>query len=308
MVYAGLDVSSLYLDLFVGQLARFENNERGIRKLAAALPPGCVVVMESSGGYERACASALRDAGFGVCVVNPLFPAALRRSLGYRAKTDYIDAQVLARYGESNKLVPQDPYGNPELKAAVARMGQLRDMLVSEKNRSKLAQGYARESIQRFIAFLKQEIKQLKTEMRRITRASDELTAKGEVLTGIKGIGEGVATTLLACMPELGSITGKQAASLAGLAPHAYESGNFKGKRRIGGGRAVIRSMLYLAAMSAIRRTGFLRDMYQRLREAGKPAKVALIACARRLLVIANARIRDASSVEGGRSGAPQYA
>jgi transposase len=139
-------------------------------------------------------------------------------------------------------------------------------------------------------------------------RESDELSARSQVLTGIKGIGEGVATTLLACMPEIGSITGKQAASLAGLAPHAFESGVFKGKRRIGGGRAIVRSMLYLAAMAAIRRAGFLREMYLRLREAGKPARVAIVACARRLLVIANAKIRDAFSLTGGRSGAPEYA
>lgn len=308
MSYAGLDVSKSHLDLFHHSLLRVDNNQRGFRELGAMLPAGCIVIMESTGGFERDCAEALRQAGFGVCVVNPMLVAAFRRSLGYRAKTDCIDAQVLARFGESNQLAPQQPCGNPELKAAVARMGQLRDALVAEKNRSKLAKGFGKESILRCIDFLKQEIKLLKAHMRRITRESDELSAKSDVLTGIKGIGEGVATTLLACMPEIGSITGKQAASLAGLAPHAFDSGSFKGKRRIGGGRASVRSMLYLAAMSAIRRAGIMRDMYLRLRAAGKPARVAIVACARRLLVIANARLRDAFSLEGGRSGAPEYA
>jgi len=298
----------LHLDLFIGEVVRLHNDKRGFGELCSLIPQGCIVVMESTGGFERDCAAALREAGFGVCIMNPMLVAAFRRSLGFRAKTDCIDAEVLARFGEANKLEPQQPCGNQELKAAVARMGQLRDMLVAEKNRSKLAQGYARESILRTVAFLKQEIKLLKAEMRRIMRESEELTAQREVLYGVKGIGEVVATTLLACLPELGSITGKQAASLAGLAPHAYESGSFRGKRRIGGGRAVVRSMLYLAAMSAIRRTGFLRDMYQRLRQAGKPAKVALIACARRLLVIANAKVRDAFTQKGGRSVALEYA
>lgn len=308
MVYAGLDVSKLHLDLFIGEVVRLDNNKRGFKELCSLIPQGCIVVMESTGGFERDCAAALREAGFGVCIMNPMLVAAFRRSLGFRAKTDCIDAEVLARFGEANKLESQQPCGNPELKAAVARMGQLRVVLVAEKNRSKLAQGYARESILRSVAFLKQEVKLLKAEMRRIMRESEDLIAQRDALYGVKGIGEVVATTLLACMPELGSITGKQAASLAGLAPHAFESGGFKGKRHISGGRAIVRSMLYLAAMSAIRRAGFLRDMYQRLRAAGKAAKIAIIACARRLLVIANAKIRDAKHLKGGRSVAPEYA
>jgi transposase len=300
MSYAGIDVAKLTLDLFRNSHCRVPNTDEGFAQLAAMLPKGCIVVMESTGGYERTCADALRKAGFGVCVVNPMLVAAFRRSLGRRAKTDFIDARVLAMFGEARKLAPDQPCDHPELKAAVARLGQLRRMVVAEKNRLKLAEGIAAESVARMVALLAQETGLLKQHVRALIRGSRELARKAAVLTEIKGIGEGVASTLLAAMPEIGTITGKQAASLAGLAPHAFESGAFKGRRRIGGGRSIVRSALYLAAMAATRTPGWLQDMYRRLRQAGKPAKAAIIACARRLLVVANAKMRDLISLEGG--------
>jgi transposase len=305
MFYAGIDVSKHQLDLFFDTLHRLPNSQAGFECLASLLPSGCVVVMESTGGYERACASFLRKAGLGVRIVNPAEVAAFRRSLGRRAKTDPIDARVLALFGEARKLEPRAEPAHVELKAAVGRLGQLRQILTAEKNRLEQAQDFERESVLRLVDFLKREAKLCRERIRGLIRESDSLRAKVEVLTQLKGIGEVVASTLVAALPEIGRVGGKQIASLAGLAPHPHDSGGFKGKRRIGGGRAIVRSMLYLAAMSASRRAGVLHDMYQRLRAAGKPAKVAIIACAHKLLTIANARIRDLLSLEGGRSAAP---
>ena len=305
MYYAGIDVAKKHLDLFFDSFHRVPNTEAGFEALLRLLPRGCIAIMESTGGYERRCASALREAGIGVRVVNPAEVAAYRRSLGRRAKTDFIDAQVLALFGEARKLMPGTEPVDPELKAAVGRLGQLRRAVASEKNRLEHAQGFERQSIQRSIDFLKEEMERCRQHIDEMIERSKDHREKVEILTQLKGIGPTVAATLVAALPEIGRIGNKQLASLAGVAPHAHDSGAFKGKRRIGGGRAIVRSMLYLAAMSAINGKGVLQDMYQRLREAGKPGKVALIACARRLLVIANARIREALHGPGGRSGAP---
>jgi transposase len=305
MHYAGIDVSKKHLDLFFDSFHRVPNSEAGFEALIRLLPRGCIVVMESTGGYERRCASALREAGIGVRVVNPAEVAAYRRSLGRRAKTDFIDAQVLALFGEARKLMPGTEPADPELKAAVGRLGQLRRAIASEKNRLEHAQGFERQSIERSIDFHKDEMLRCRRHIDELIQRSKTHREKVEILTQLKGIGPTVAATLVAALPEIGRIGNKQLASLAGVAPHAHDSGAFKGKRRIGGGRAIVRSMLYLAAMSAINGKGVLQDMYLRLKEAGKPGKVALIACARRLLMIANARIRDALQGPGGRSGAP---
>jgi transposase len=305
MNYAGIDVSKHHLDVFLDSSFRVPNSKDGFDALVLKLPPGCIVVMESTGGYESRCASALRGAGFGVRVVNPAEVAAYRRSLGRRAKTDLIDARVLAQFGEARKLTPGDEPAEPELKAAVSRLAQLRRTITAEKNRLEHAQGFERQSIERCIDFLKEEMETCRCHIDSIIQSSQAHREKVKILTGLKGIGPTVAATLVAALPELGRIGSKQLASLAGVAPHAHDSGVFKGKRRIGGGRALVRSMLYLAAMSAINGKGVLQDMYHRLRAAGKSGKVALIACARRLLVIANAKIRDALRGPGGRCGAP---
>lgn len=308
MNYAGIDVSKHHLDLFTDSLSRVPNTDAGYQHLASLVPSGCIVVMESTGGYERACANHLRAAGFGVCVVNPAEVAAFRRSQGRRAKTDFIDAQVLAAFGEARKLTADAGPMNTTLQAAISRMEQLRRMIIAEKNRLEHSKDFERESVQRILESLKAETMRCREHVRRLIAESRSLQAKVDLLTDIKGIGETVATTLVAALPELGRLGNKQIASLAGLAPHPHDSGNFKGKRRIAGGRAQVRSMLYLAAMTAARYPGIIREMYRRLREAGKPAKVALVACARRLLTVANARIRELMSQEGGRRVALDYA
>jgi transposase len=308
MLYAGIDVAKSKLDLFCGTHHQVCNSKAGCEALGRLVPRDCTVVLESTGGYERLCEQTLREAGFGVCVVNPAEVHAYRRSLGRRSKTDCIDAQVIALFAEARKLKPDTDHGHRELKTAVGRMQQLRTLVIAEKNRLEHAEGFERDSILRILECLKLEQMRLRTHVRELIRSCRELQARVEVLTELKGIGEVVASTLVAVLPELGTIGNKQIASLAGLAPHAHDSGMFKGKRRIGGGRAIVRSMLYLAAMSAVRVPGILRDMYQRLRAVGKPAKVALVACARKLLVVANARVRDQIILKGGRSEAPEYA
>jgi transposase len=308
MLFAGIDVSKHHLDLFADSAHRVPNSDKGFQQLVSLLPEGATVVMESTGGYERACAAFLRRAGFGVRVVNPAEVAAFRRGLGRRAKTDLIDARVLALFAKARNLAPDAEPQNTALRDAIGRMEQLRRMLIAEKTRLEHARDFARESAVRMIDSLNAELKRCREHVRGLIAACQALRDKVEVLTSIKGIGEVVASTLVAALPEIGHVGNKQIASLAGLAPHPRDSGMFKGKRRISGGRALVRSMLYLAAMSAIRAEGFLRDMYLRLREAGKPAKVALVACARRLLTVANGRVRDQCVAEGGRSGVPTNA
>jgi transposase len=295
MRYVGVDVSKASLDVFLdGRRFAFSNSALGFAALLRRLLSGDVAVLESTGGYERACAAALREAGFAVAIANPLEVSHFRRGLGKRAKTDLIDAEVLARFGQTRELQDSGAEQCPEFRDAVSRRAQLVSMLAQEKQHLEHARGIARESVQRHMVQLDSEITAMNKLIEQIVASDTELRAKSEVLRGIKCIGPTVAAVMLAEMPELGTLSRKQAAALAGVAPFARESGQWQGKRSIFGGRELVRRMLYMAAMTGRTWNSTLAEFYAKLRAAGKPVKVALIACARKLLVIANAKLRDA--------------
>jgi transposase len=295
MLYAGIDVSKDSLDLFLdGQVSRLSNDSRGFAALKRRLRSGCTAVLESTGGYERGCAEALRAAGVAVAVVNPFRVAHYRKALGFHAKTDVIDAELLARFGQDRALVDTGAEQHPELNDVTDRRHQLVGILAAEKNRMEHARGEARASVLRHIAQLEEEIDAIEKIIARLVADDELLSRKAEVLRGIKGFGPAITPVLLATMPELGSLNRREIASLAGLAPFAHDSGRWKGKRSIRGGRELARRMLYMAAMTARCWNPEIKVVYTRLRAAGKAPKVALIACARKLLTIANAKLRDA--------------
>jgi len=294
MFYAGIDVSKDTLDLFLnGKFFRHTNDSRGIAALKRRLRVDCTAVVESTGGYERKCAEALRAAGIPVAVVNPFRVAHYRKALGLHAKTDVIDAELLARFGQDRELADTGAEQHPELNDVTDRRHQLVGILAAEKNRLEHARGEARASVLRHIGQLEAEIDAMEQVIASLVAADDLLRRKSEVLRTIKGFGPAITPVLLATMPELGGLNRREIASLAGLAPFAHDSGRWRGKRSIRGGRELARRMLYMAAMTARSWNPEIKLMYARLRAAGKAPKVALIACARKLLTIANARLRD---------------
>jgi len=298
---AGIDVSQDRLDAHVRpeETARqFANTTEGIDALAQWLRSlgVALIVVEASGGYERALLTTLSLGGLPVSLVNPKRVRDFAKALGRLAKTDAIDAAVLARFAESIRPpVWVMPGADAEkLQALMTRRTQLIGMRTAEKNRlAALRDKRVRRSVQNVIRTLDREIRQADKDLGEAIRACPEWAAKDDLLQSIPGIGPGLSRTLLAEMPELGTLTREQAAALAGVAPINRESGKFKGKRMIAGGRAFVRSMLYLAGHAARRGNASLRAFAERLKAAGKPKKVIRVALARKLLIIANAVLRD---------------
>jgi len=298
--FGGLDVSKDHLDLHVrpaGAAARFANDDAGIAalvaRLAAAAPDR--VVVEATGGYEAPAVAALAAAGLPVVVVNPRQARDFARATGRLAKTDALDAAALAAFAEAIRP-PVRPLPDADaraLAALVARRRQLVEMRTAEQNRLGLAAPGVARSIRDHIRWLDRQLDRAGRELAAAVEASPVWRAKDDLLRGVPGVGPVVARTLLADLPELGALTGKQIAALVGLAPVARDSGTRRGQRHIAGGRAGVRSALYLAALSAGRYNPALRAVRDRLRAAGKAAKVALVAVARKLLVLLNAMIRD---------------
>jgi len=300
-VYVGIDVSKARLD---GDLApspapfQAANDAAGIASICARLVPlkPALVVLEATGGLESALAAALVLAGLPVAVVNPRQVRDFAKALGRLAKTDAIDASTLALFGERVKPSPR-PLSDEKaqtFEALLTRRRQLVEMRVAEQNRlGGPGSGPVQASLQAHIDWLTEQLEQVDKDLGAAIEASPVWRAKDDLLQGIKGIGPAVARTLLAELPELGTLTRQQIAALAGLAPKNRDSGKFRGRRSIGGGRAVVRSALYMAALSASRFNPALKAFSDRLEEAGKAAKVRLVAVARKLLTIANAVLRD---------------
>ena len=298
--FGGLDVSKDHLDLHVrpaGAAARFANDDAGIAalvaRLAAAAPDR--VVVEATGGYEAPAVAALAAAGLPVVVVNPRQARDFARATGRLAKTDALDAAALAAFAEAIRP-PVRPLPDADaraLAALVARRRQLVEMRTAEQNRLGLAAPGVARSIRDHIRWLDRQLDRAGRELAAAVEASPVWRAKDDLLRGVPGVGPVVARTLLADLPELGALTGKQIAALVGLAPVARDSGTRRGQRSIAGGRASVRSVLYLAALSAARFNPALRAVRDRLRAAGKAAKVVLVAVARKLLVLLNAMLRD---------------
>jgi len=254
------------------------------------------VIIEASGGYERVLVAQLKMAGLPVVLVNPRNIRAFAKSLGLLAKTDRIDARVLAQFGEMIKPAVRElpDEQTQQFSEHLSRRRQLVEMLVAEGLRLKQAHSVAvRRDIDEHIQWLKKRLKSTDGDLRRAVQASDLWRTQNELLSEVPGIGETTSMTLLFDMPELGTLNGKAIAALAGLAPFNRDSGTSRGRRRIWGGRAVVRSALYMATLSATRYNPVIREFYQRLRANGKAAKVAIIAAARKLLTILNAMVRD---------------
>lgn len=266
----------------------------GVVPRLAGLSPQ-VIVLEATGGYERAVVAALAAAQLPVVVVNPRQVREFAKATGQRAKTDRIDAELLALFGERVQPVirPLSDEATTDLAALLLRRRQLTEMLVAEKNRLGLARRPIRTSLRKHIAYLEREVRISESDLAEQIEASPVWRVKDDLLQSAPGIGQVTAQTLLAELPELGTLSHRQLAALVGIAPVAHDSGAMRGKRAIAGGRARVRAVLYMATLVATRHNPVLHAFYHRLLAAGKPKKVALVACMRKLLTILNAMLRD---------------
>ncbi|MCH9010351.1 MAG: IS110 family transposase [Chloroflexi bacterium] len=299
MVYIGIDVSKDHLDVAErpkGDVSRIANDDGDINKLVSelkALKPQ-LIVMEATGGYEMPLAGALASGGLPVSVVNPRQVRDFARSTGKLAKTDSIDARVLAHFAEAIRPTPRPlPDAQAQhLSAVLTRRSQLVGMLTAEGNRLGRAPQPVRRRVQAHIDWLKKELVKVDDDLNAVVKESPIWRAKDRILTSTPGVGKVVSLTLLADLPELGTLNRKEIAHLVGVAPLNRDSGLFKGKRIVWGGRARIRRALYMAALVATRYNPVIKAFYQRLCAAGKAKKVALIACMRKLLLILNSMLK----------------
>lgn len=300
-VYVGVDVSQEYLDVALSgtqSVQRLRNDEASLEAFAGKLrelrPE--LVVLEASGGFERLTVRTLVDAGVSVAVVNPRQVREFARSQGRLAKTDAIDARMLARFAEVSRPVPAKLSSEAEeqLRALEVRRRQLVGMIVAERNRLGSAPRTAGR-IEEHLRWLEEEVKEIEKEMQDLLDSDPGLQAKAAILTSVPGVGPVVAVTLLSGLPELGLLNRKEIAALVGVAPLNWDSGKLRGKRAVWGGRAHIRSVLYMAALVASRCNPVIRALYQRLCAAGKPKKVALVAAMRKLLITLNTMMRTQS-------------
>jgi transposase len=298
---AGIDVSKARLDVFVlpQRIALAAPNAAGgIARLRRRLQRSGVerVVVEATGGLEYPVARALSDAGLQVARVPPGRVRGFRSFLGKRAKTDALDAELIARFAlampdDDIRSVPSEQA--EAIRSLSARRRQLVDLLVQEKTRLKMARDrFVQDSLRITITALKAERDRIEAALAKAIAADGAIRHKCELLHTIPGIGEVVATVLITDLPELGTLNRHQAASLAGLAPHPQRSGTSVHGDHIGGGRACVRTALYMGALTAIRRNPAFKAFYQRLIAAGKPRKIAIVAVARKLVVLANTIIK----------------
>ena len=299
--YAGVDVAKDKCDFALehGEGAIFAQTPEGFRDAVVWLKRRGVshVVLEPSGGYERRLAEALRQAGFAVCQVSPSQARAFAKAKGVYAKTDAIDARLLAAFGRALEppARPKPDAATSALAEIVRRRRQVVEFLVEEHERlAQTSDALVARRVGTHINMLKSQLVVIDKAIESAIAAQPEMARKQAVLRAVKGVGDVTAAVLIAEMPELGALDAKQAAALAGLAPYNRDSGKSSKKASVRGGRPGVRCSLYMASVSAIRHNAEIRVFYKRLRAAGKPAKVALIAAARKLVVILNAKLRDA--------------
>ena len=298
--WIGIDVAKDWLDVAdAGEEKpwRVDNDAAGIATLVATLSARSpqLIVLEPTGGLETAVTAALLAAGLPVAVVNPAQVRAFATASGQRAKTDTLDARLLARFGQRLQppARPLPDATTQELRGLLARRRQLREMHTAEVNRRPTTVPSLRPDLEAHLAYLEAQLAALDAALEQTIRASPVWQAKEALLCSIPGIGPVVARTLLAHLPELGTLTRQEAAALVGVAPLSRDSGRTQRPRSIGGGRGGVRAMLYMAALTAARCDPTMRAYYERLAQQGKPTKVALVACMHKLLTIANAILRD---------------
>jgi len=300
-IVVGIDVSKDRLDGHVapsGEAFFIANDAAGVEELAgrlAALSPA-IVALEATGGFETLAVAQLAAAGMPVAVVNPAQVRSFADAMGKRAKTDPIDAAVIARFAAASdvKAKPLSDEQTQLLAALVARRRQITAMIVAEEARLKQALGKKlKQSIARLLTALRRELKSLDGDLDGQIHASPAWRLKEDLLSSVPGVGKGIARTLIAELPELGSLDRRQIASLAGLAPFTRQSGKWRGKSFIGGGRASVRAALFMGALVAARHNPVLKAFRDQLVARGKPKIVAIVATARKLLTILNAIIRE---------------
>jgi transposase len=302
MVYAGVDISKGRLDVALrptGGCWSVTNDEADIDALVGRLreeeAPVALVVLEATGGFERPLAAALAAAGIPVAVVNPRQARDFAKATGRLAKTDRIDAEVLARFAEA---VRPEPRAIPdqeawEFAAILARRRQIVEMLTAEKNRSgATVSNPVKKRIDAHIRWLEKELASTDEDLDEAIRESPTWREDEALLRGVPGVGPVLSRTLLAELPELGTLKGKQVAALVGVAPLNRDSGTLRGRRTVWGGRSEVREPLYMATLAAARYNPRIREFYERLLGAGKPKKVALVACMRKLLTILNSMLK----------------
>jgi transposase len=301
-IFIGIDVSKARLDVAIrpsGEKLSVSNDETGIEVLVKQfheLKPA-LIVLEATGGLERSVSGTLGSAELPIVVVNPRQVRDFARAIGQLAKTDRIDAEVLARFAEAVRppLRPLPDEVSLELRALIARRRQLIEMMVAEKNRLSGSPKAVRKSIEAHLGWLEAELNRADKDLDQSIRQSPIWQEHEDLLRSVPSIGPVVSRTLLAELPELGRLNRKQIAALVGIAPLNHDSGTFRGRRGIWGGRATVRAALYMAALVASRRNSVIRDFYKRLRDKGKAPKVALVACMRKLLTILNTMIKHKS-------------
>jgi len=300
-LYVGIDVAKAKLDVALdadGEVFEVTNDPIGLTGLIDRLKRQSValVALEASGGYETLAVATLGAAGFPVALVNPRQVRDFARSTGRLAKTDAIDAKLLARFALTIKprITALAESGRTELSELLGRRNQLVGMQVAERQR--LAQARSkrvRKDVQDMIDFIAKRLDKAEDDLGKFIAARPEWQVKDDLMRSVPGVGPTTSRVLLGRLPELGELTTKAIAALVGIAPINRDSGSFRGKRTIAGGRADVRTALYMAAFSATRCNPVIRAFYQRLRAQGKPFKVALVACMRKLLVILNAIMKS---------------
>lgn len=298
--FVGIDISKQELVVAVrpsAELQTFTNTEEGLATLVRFLQElsASSIVLEATGGFARAAVNAMALAALPVVVVNPRQIRDFARSVGLLAKTDAIDAQIIARFAEAVRpeFRPLKDLETQKLEDLNNRRRQIVEMISAEKNRLGMAPVWSQKDIRAHIAWLEKRLKKVNDDIDNLIKQSPVWRQKEKILTSVLGVGPVVTTTLLCGLPELGTLSARKLSALVGVAPFNRDSGQHRGRRSCWGGRAHVRAALYMAALTASRCNPVIRDFYQRLRNAGKPAKVALVACMRKILVILNAMLKN---------------
>ncbi len=300
--WVGIDVSKATLDVYLRPMAKamkVANTEVEISNLVEQLQSYNInlIVVEATGGLETELIIQLQAALLPVALINPRQGRDFAKATGKFAKTDAIDAQILAHFGEAMKpqVLAMQSESARQLSELISRRRQLVEMQTAEKNRRTRARGKALADIESHIEYLEQRLEQINSEIEQLTQNNHQLITKVNLLKTTPGIGPVISTTLVSELPELGQLTAKQISRLVGVAPINHDSGQHKGKRMIHGGRGHVRASLYMGAVVAIRHNPVIKAFYHRLVERGKSQKLALTACVHKMLVILNAMVRDNS-------------
>jgi transposase len=296
-IYVGIDVSKDTLDFCIhsnGKEGLFRNNRVGIGRLVRMLVKvkPTLVVFEASGGIEMPMYMAMSEAGLPVAPVNPRQVRDFARSMGILAKTDKIDARIIARYASASEIEPKLIADTQDLKEMLTRRDQIVQMITMETNHLRTASRELKRSIEQHIAWLKRQLADMDNMLKERIQQDPVCSDKDNILQSAPGIGPTVSAMLIGRIPELGNLNRRKIANLVGLAPLNRDSGQYRGKRTIWGGRSRVRALLYMATLVATRCNPAISSLYHRLLEAGKPTKVALVACMRKFITILNSMVK----------------